>query len=132
MTALPRNLLSLPQVDLERALASRAHQSWCQVFKAGARRLLAQPKRIERALYPDLYGPVPVSIADRLQRCEARIDCERQLGRAGHFAYSPDRLVDLRQARIALRYQRRFTRIEVVPIDEVENFAPDISWRISA
>lgn len=136
MTALPHNLLSLPQADLERVLAARATHAFWSNIKAGARHMLKHPWRIERALRPDLYGPVPASIAGRLQRCEARIDCERQMARGDlSDLYSPSRLWALREARLALRYQRRFVRMEVVPIDEIESadpFAMDIIRRISA
>ncbi len=137
MSPLPRNLLALPQADLERVLAARANRAFWTEIKAGARRMLQEPHRIERALRPDLYGPVPASIAGRLQRCEARIGCEKQLAASEttSFLYSPVRMTALREARLALRYQRRFVRTEVVPVDEVdgaEPFVMDVIRRISA
>ncbi|MCX5516197.1 hypothetical protein C3941_19595 [Kaistia algarum] len=130
MSALPRSLLSLPQADLERALIARASRAIRIEVKAGARLMVDQPWRIERALRPDLYGPVPASIAGRLQRAEARIDLERQLARSPQaYLASPGRMVALREARLALRYLRRFVHVEVVPIHEAEMPASD--WRMA-
>lgn len=112
--------MTRPDFDLAAVTAS-ARRSMRKERRFGAVRMIQEPDRIEAALRPDLFGPVPVSVAARLERCEARLACEQELGRAGHYAYSAVRLVALRQALLALRWQRRFGEaVEVVPVDEVE------------
>jgi hypothetical protein len=75
--------------------------------KAGARLMLAKPWRIQRALFSDRLGPLPDRIVELIAHADRRRLLAEASGLAGHWTYSFNRHLALRQAILALRTLRR-------------------------
>ena len=83
-------------------MGARARRSQAIILRNGARQLLADPWRFDRLR---LSGYTP---DESLASCERRIAGMLALGRADSWHYDGNTLTALRQARLALRYLRRF------------------------
>jgi hypothetical protein len=69
--------------------------------------MLAKPWRIQRALFGDRLGPLPDRIGELIAYAGRRRLLEDAAGLAGHWTYSFNRHLALRQAILALRTLRR-------------------------
>lgn len=86
--------------------------------KAGARIMLREPFRIQRAIYgQNIYSEFHIRIGLLKSLAKRRIDAHRRLGQAGHWAFDANRLIGYREAYIALRVMSRagFKTIYDVP-----------------
>jgi hypothetical protein len=112
-TTRPQMRLNAPPgspTALEQAVAAMPGRAACAVrhdIKAGARLMLAKPWRIQRALYGDRLGPLPDRIGELIAHADRRRLLAEEFGRAGHWTYSFNRHLALRQATLALRTLRR-------------------------
>jgi hypothetical protein len=89
----------------EAALRRRAAESARRIIALGARRMVREPWRIVRAVYPHAPAiwpmrgrPATVVLAD----CARMIAAQEAQGRADRWTYDPNRLIALRQAEDAL------------------------------
>jgi hypothetical protein len=95
---------------LERAVASMPRCAAGAVrrdVKAGARLMLAKPWRIQGALFGGRLGPLPGRVDDLLACAGRRLLHEEAAGLAGHWTYSFNRHLAVRQSLLALRFLRR-------------------------
>lgn len=92
------------------AMRPQAAQSLRAVIVSGARQMLGRPDLIVRAITGQIIFAPPFaahSPAEWLADCEASIAVQVAFGRRGDRYYDGNRLIALRQARLALRWLRR-------------------------
>ena len=95
---------------LEQAVAAmprRAASAVRRDVKAGARLMLAKPWRIQGALFGARLGPLPGRVGDLIAYAGRRLLHEEAAGLAGHWTYSFNRHLAVKQSLLALRFLRR-------------------------
>lgn len=76
--------------------------------KEGARIMLQEPFRIQRAIYGEtIYGEFHARIGRLKALAKRRIDAHRRFGKSGHWAFDANRLIGYRAAYLALRVMSR-------------------------
>lgn len=88
-------------------MPGEARRSISSVVKNGARDMIAEPFRLDRVLTRSSER----SLAALISECNRRCNGMRDLGRAGHWTYDLNLHLALQQARLALRYMRRFGEV---------------------
>lgn len=76
--------------------------------KEGARIMLNEPFRIQRAIYGEtIYGEFHARIGRLKALAKRRVEAMQRLGKAGHWTFDANRLVACREAYLALRVMSR-------------------------
>lgn len=86
--------------------------------KDGARIMLREPFRIQRAIYGEtIYGEFHARIGRLKALAKRRVEAMQRMGKAGHWTFDANRLVACREAYLALRVMSRagFKTIYDVP-----------------
>ena len=96
-----------PLEQLVTAMPRRAAGAVRHDVKAGASLILARPWRIQAALFGNRLGPLPDRVDELIAFADRRRLIEEASGLAGHWTYSFNRHIALKQALLALRFLRR-------------------------
>lgn len=86
--------------------------------KEGARIMLQEPFRIQRAIYGEtIYGEFHARIGRLKALAKRRVEAMQRMGEVGHWAFDANLLIGYREARLALRWMSRtgFKTIYDVP-----------------